>query len=293
MIRLIHNPLRLVRYSLYYIILHKNPNTLKYINGKRFVKILNITNALLGNKIRFRFADNMYSFRDNNNFFYFHSKPRIFYYVEGLNRRIEQLKKEYLIEDIEFNHGDTIVDIGANVGEVFKIFQSLDVEYIAFEPDTQAFQCLKKNAQNQNVNNVALWNKKASMIFYESTENADSSLIRPSSYITTRTVETKTLDDFEINRTIKLLKLEAEGAEPEILLGSLKTLKYVIFLTVDAGPERGVNLEETIKEVSQILKKQNFRLIKSGLSRRTYLFYNEKMIPSYFEKNKEQLNRLS
>jgi hypothetical protein len=130
------------------------------------------------------------------------------------------------------------------------------------------------------------------MIFYENTENADSSLIEPPIYRTIRTVKTTTLDDFEINGTIKLLKLEAEGAEPEILLGSIKTLKRVIFLTVDAGPERGIGLEETIGEVAEILKKHHFKLIKSGVNRKTYLFCNEKIVEQYLGKNSDNFNKL-
>ena len=35
------------------------------------------------------------------------------------------------------------------------------------------------------------------------------------------------------NRKIKLLKLEAEGAEPEVIIGSLKVLKYIDYIAAD------------------------------------------------------------
>ena len=46
---------------------------------------------------------------------------------------------------------------------------------------------------------------------------------------------------------IKLLKLQAEGAEPEVSKGSLNSLKNIKFITADLGPERGLNQESTLR----------------------------------------------
>ena len=45
---------------------------------------------------------------------------------------------------------------------------------------------------------------------------------------------------------IKLLKLEAEGYEPEILLGANKILDKIEYIAIDGGYERGKNSEETL-----------------------------------------------
>ena len=58
-----------------------------------------------------------------------------------------------------------------------------------------------------------------------------------------------------------LLKLEAEGAEPEVIYGANKTLINLNYIAADLGPERGFNEECTIKEVSNSLYKNNFKMI--------------------------------
>ena len=47
-----------------------------------------------------------------------------------------------------------------------------------------------------------------------------------------------------------LLKVEAEGAEPEVLQGLKKNLSRVEFITVDCGFERGLNQKSTISVTS-------------------------------------------
>ena len=51
---------------------------------------------------------------------------------------------------------------------------------------------------------------------------------------------------------IKLLKLEAEGAEPEILLGGLDKIHLIDYICADVGPERGLSYETTL--VSSVIR---------------------------------------
>ena len=67
-------------------------------------------------------------------------------------------------------------------------------------------------------------------------EGADSSLVYFGSDSSVE-VNTKTLDSFKYPQ-IKLLKIEAEGAELEVLQGSVDTLSNVEYISVDYGPER-------------------------------------------------------
>ena len=53
------------------------------------------------------------------------------------------------------------------------------------------------------------------------------------------------LDDFKIKQ-IKLLKIDAEGYEPEVLSGSIATLSQTEYVAVDFGPERGLEQKDTI-----------------------------------------------
>ena len=80
------------------------------------------------------------------------------------------------------------------------------------------------------------------------------------------------------NVKIKLLKLEAEGAEPEILLGGLKVLPQITYISADVGPERGLSYDTTLVQTVNILKDHGFELIKMGHPRIVCLFKNKKPI---------------
>jgi hypothetical protein len=71
-----------------------------------------------------------------------------------------------------------------------------------------------------------------------------------------------------------LLKIEAEGAEPEVLIGLSKELKKVNYIVVDCGFERGINSESTIRECSQYLINNNFEFYKYSEFRTMCLFKN-------------------
>lgn len=74
-----------------------------------------------------------------------------------------------------------------------------------------------------------------------------------------------------------MLKVEGEGAEPEILKGCFSILDRIKYISVDAGPERGVAESETFEEVSNYLLSNNFKILKvnSG-TRKTVIFQNLK-----------------
>ena len=113
------------------------------------------------------------------------------------------------------------------MGELAISLQINDIycNYIGFEPDPVSFKALKKNVLPYNylIYNFALSNIEENRKLYLNTDGADSSLI----YFGTDNsidVEAKTLDSFNYDK-IKLLKIEAEGAELEVLKGSITLLK--------------------------------------------------------------------
>ena len=87
-------------------------------------------------------------------------------------------------------------------------------------------------------------------------------------------VETKKLDDVsELPSTeIKLIKIEAEGAEPEVLAGMPQTLKRTRFVAVDMGPERGIMQANTVVECSNFLNQTGFTMRAFSHERCTALF---------------------
>jgi len=181
----------------------------------------------------------------------------------------------YLLNEIKFKNKDVIVDCGANIGEIKLIFDNLNIQidYHAFEPGEQEFQCLKKNLNSKNLYNLGLWKTNGLLRFYEKTDTADSSFIKNNAFNKTSLKKVKKLDNL-IFKNIKLFKVEAEGAEPEVLLGAKKILNKIEYISVDCGPERGPKLEKTFKDVKKILNESKFNLLKKSKLRDVYLFNN-------------------
>jgi hypothetical protein len=71
------------------------------------------------------------------------------------------------------------------------------------------------------------------------------------------------------DESIFLIKCEAEGFEPEVLLGGYLMLSKTKYISCDAGPERMG--ESTLENVNKILVGLNFQLIKSRKNRYLYL----------------------
>ena len=99
---------------------------------------------------------------------------------------------------INFKDGDVFVDCGANVGDLklwFKI-NSININYVGFEPSPIEFKCLKNNVKPSKVHNVGLWKDNSELKFYISSQGADSSLIEPKKYEKAITINVCRLDSF-------------------------------------------------------------------------------------------------
>ena len=175
---------------------------------------------------------------------------------------------------MSFNKNETVIDCGANVGELYisLIQNNIESNYIGFEPDPVTFKSLEKNLNNHTAQifDCALSNENEYKDLYLDTDGADTSLIYFGSDKKVN-IKVKTLDSFNI-KEVKLLKIEAEGAELEVLQGAKKTLKNTEYVTVDYGPERGINKTSTSAEIIDFLYKNNFKLIKVSDLRQVGLF---------------------
>ena len=148
--------------------------------------------------------------------------------------------------------GDTIIDVGANVGWYTIIASKLvgkNGSVIAFEPDPENFALLKRNTLANGCDNVileqkALSNASGTLTLYldESNKGMHSTVfdwkrggIK---------VEALRLDDYLENRfkRVDFVKIDVEGAEPMVLEGMKRTIESQpeIRLVVEFAPERVV-----------------------------------------------------
>jgi FkbM family methyltransferase len=182
------------------------------------------------------------------------------------------------LNHIKFAHGDLVVDCGANLGDLYLYFKEkeIEIDYFAFEPSELDFDCLRANVQsvNSKLFKKGLFNKSGDLSFYVSVSGADSSLINPGFYDKVETVDVIRLDSLAFD-SIKLFKVEAEGAEPEVLEGALGLLPKIDFISVDAGFERGEKHESTLVEVMNFLTAHNFELVALSHERVVALFRNK------------------
>lgn len=137
----------------------------------------------------------------------------------------------------EIQEGDCVIDVGAfigdhtlsyarSVGELGRVY--------AFEPFLKSFECLKRNMEGirqVECHNIALGAEAVKSALLKEDQNTGASYL-----VQGEGIEVRTLDSFGIEPNF--IKIDAEGWEPEILLGAKETLeKYSpkLLLEVNKG----------------------------------------------------------
>jgi FkbM family methyltransferase len=217
-------------------------------------------------------SDNFWRVSDGIDSLNIFTPYRILNYRKGIKSRLDNLAKSYGYgEFYQVNQNDIVIDIGANIGEFSLFCSNLGASVIAFEPDINIVSLLRENISdwgNSNqcveVINQAISSVTGEATFYLKPLEADSTLIAPvklDKFIPTK-VSCIRLDKFikdrEINK-IKLIKCDAEGAEPEVIIGCEKILSIIEYVAIDCGPER--NGQSTYKEVISYLTSHGFKIL--------------------------------
>jgi FkbM family methyltransferase len=196
-------------------------------------------------------------------------------YSQGIANRGVSIFESYFLDLIDFSSGDVVIDCGANYADLYIHLSQLvsDIRYITFEPSPKEYECVLRNAPGQEHHQSALSKISGPIDFYVSSKGADSSIIEPvDGYTDVLSIEAIRLNDFaNVIPDIKLLKLEAEGAEPENLEGALEILDRIQYIAADGGAERGTSEHSTIESITNTLLNHGFELlcldIKSGKGR--------------------------
>jgi len=224
--------------------------------------------------------------KDSNNLtLYVAQRGRLHLYFKGIQFRLDQIFADYCLNNHPeiFDTQGWVIDIGANIGELsMSIVQKFpNQKCLIIEPSSEEMAAAKKNLRGVKVHFSAnaLWKENTTLRFYHANKTGDSSLLPKDLSAPSELMEVRTLDSIVetlgINQ-INLLKLEAEGAEPEILDGGIKTLMKTRFVAADLGPERGPDQLPTYFECKSKLEVLGFKQLSSfeGGARETYLFRN-------------------
>lgn len=257
------------------LFLHKLPSSV-------FLSLKNFQNYLRKVDISFSGNRKIVTIESRSKSIVWHAPfARLPFYSNGLINRGRSIGKSYLLNLIDFRENDLIIDCGANTGDLqlFFLDKDIPIRYIGVEPNPLDFECLKSNLiGNAKCFNFGLWNNDTNLRFYVDAKSSSSSFIQPPIYSKIIDVAAKRLDGFKFESLIKLLKIEGEGAEPEILEGCLGIFHKVKFISVDVGPERGVLEESTKDPVLAFLETHGFELVlENPFHRKTMLFKNSNL----------------
>jgi FkbM family methyltransferase len=171
----------------------------------------------------------------------------------------ERLESKYTLDGFaEIEPGDVVIDCGAHVGGFSLAASDRARRVFAIEPDPRLQRTLSLTLDDLSavsIYEIALSDDEGSIEFRLSDNPSENSMIDIDSGIEADrvTVTTTTLDSFlrTTNQDdIDFLKIDAEGAEPEVLRGLGDRRPRII--AVDTGPER--RGERTTSSVLEILE---------------------------------------
>ena len=87
-----------------------------HFKGTLFTVLINF---FLRKKVKLKYEKPFYVGVEGDLKFYFPNK-RVTRLLEGIEKQTKDIFELYMLDKIEFNSGDTVVDCGANVGELYK-----------------------------------------------------------------------------------------------------------------------------------------------------------------------------
>ena len=170
------------------------------------------------------------------------------------------------------------IDVGAHIGKYsIMLGKNPSAEIISLEPDVYNFDMLQKNILLNNVKNITAINtgaysSKKEIPFYISGKGeGEHSIYKRNENWETSKIQVDTIDNIieklNVQKKISLIKIDAEGAEIEILKGAQKTIsKNNPDLIIEVLKENINNLEE----VKNIL--QPFNYISKQIDDDNYFF---------------------
>jgi FkbM family methyltransferase len=131
-----------------------------------------------------------------------------------------------LLPDIlpHINEGDTVIDVGAFIGDHTVAYARKAAIVLAFEPNPMAFQCLKHNMSgldNVTIFETALGNGKTRAPLSGNNGNYGGAYL--GDHMKISDVDVAPLDEYNFSK-VNLIKIDVEGCEIKVLNGAEKTI---------------------------------------------------------------------
>ena len=156
------------------------------------------------------------------------------------------------------------VDVGAHVGiTAYQLARSFEHVH-AFEINPMIYKCLQKNLKNKNIENVTTYpvglGQNEETVEINTTNKSFGTHVRPNSSGTGNCI-VKPLDFFNI-KNVDFIKIDAEGYEPFVAMGGLKTIEkckpIILYERKDHPMRYGYNSES----IRNILMDLGYRMIR-------------------------------
>lgn len=189
-----------------------------------------------------------------------------------LHKKREPLCTDYLMRSGIIQKGDTVLDIGANIG-YYALTEARLVgktgKVYAVEPVLSNFELLQKNLKLNNLENVesfqyAFGDKDVMSEIFVS-DMANLCAVNKDSVggriVGLQPVQMTTIDEFvKGKQTPQLIRMDVEGYEYEILKGMNHVLNKDVRILMELHPEPKCLSPKKLDELYQILKQHNFRV---------------------------------
>lgn len=201
-------------------------------------------------------------------------------------RRFPTQDQRILLKYLQENDVLDCFDIGANIGQFAQLLRAARFtgRIYSFEPQTKAFELLKKNAAGNslwNVYNMGLADTEGMATIHISKNSVSSSMLPLSDFLEATAPETKYVssEEIKINRLDSFvkelnfnnrffLKIDAQGLESKILAGAENCFNNIYALQLELSCVSLYNGEKLFDEMKAVVESKGFYLssLESGFT---------------------------
>ncbi|MFA5162185.1 MAG: FkbM family methyltransferase [Elusimicrobiales bacterium] len=178
---------------------------------------------------------------------------------------------EFLLKTLNITDSDIILDVGANLGWYsLTLSHAANPAVFAFEPEPHNYQLLSDNIKLNGKTNIHPQNMAVdktpgtkTLYLYKKCNLGRHSLIKSRKSVGSVEVEATTIDAFAARqlqgKRIKLLKIDTEGNELNVLLGAKATLPQIDNILSEFSPAIISGLNQNPRDFIDLLEQQGFK----------------------------------